>query len=106
MVFGPRLGDPLVYQSPTGVCECHFLGQVLRCAFVGMVKYKFLARFPVDHLAHPVMSSLVLLPCQFGAFAYYVIVGFISVTTECTFAILLRLIYPRFDIIGSYGTGI
>ena len=27
---------------------------------VGMVKSKFLAHFPVDHLAHPVVSSLVL----------------------------------------------
>ena len=45
-----------------------------------MVKFKFLAHFPVDHLAHPVMSSLVLLLCQFAAFAYYVIDGFISVT--------------------------
>ena len=35
--------------------------------FVGMVKFKFLAHFPVDHLAHPVVSSLVLLLCQFAA---------------------------------------
>ena len=48
--------------------------------FVGMVKFKFLAHFPVDHLAHPVVSSLVLLLSQFAAFAYYVIDGFISVT--------------------------
>ena len=33
LVFGPRLGDPFVYQSPTGVCECHFLVQVLGCAY-------------------------------------------------------------------------
>ena len=51
--------------------------------FVGMVKFKFLAHFPADHLAHPVMSSLVLLLCQFAAFAYYGIDGFISVIV-CT----------------------
>ena len=49
--------------------------------FVGMVKFRCLAHFPVDHLAHLVVSSLVLLLCQFAVFAYYVIDGFISVTT-------------------------
>ena len=71
--------------------------------FVGMVKFKFLAHFPVDHIADPVSSRLVLLLCQFAAFAYYVIDGFISVSASSTFAILLRLIYSRFDLIGSYG---
>ena len=71
--------------------------------FVGMVKFQFLAHFPVDHLAHPVVSSLVLLLCQFAAFAYYVIDGFISDTVSSAFAILLRLINPRFDMIGTYG---
>ena len=33
LVFEPRLGDPFVYQSPTGVCACHFLEQVLGCAY-------------------------------------------------------------------------
>ena len=31
--FWPRLGDTFVYQSPKGVCACHFLGQVLSCAY-------------------------------------------------------------------------
>ncbi len=43
-----------------------------------MVKFKLLAQFPVDHLTHPVVSSRVLLLCQFSAFAYYAIDGFIS----------------------------
>ena len=30
---------------------------VVHISFVGMVKFKFLAHFPVDHLAHPVVSS-------------------------------------------------
>ena len=33
LVFRPRLGDPFVYQSPSGVCACHFLGQVQGCAY-------------------------------------------------------------------------
>ena len=33
LVFGPRLSDSFVYQSPTGVCACYFLGQVLGCAY-------------------------------------------------------------------------
>ena len=76
---------------------------VVHIPFVCMVKFKFLAHLPVDHLAHPVVSSLVLLLCQFAAFAYYVNDGFISFTAESTFAILLLLIYPCFDMIGSYG---
>ena len=76
---------------------------VVPIPFGGMVKFKFLAHFPVDHIAYPIVSSLLLRLCQFAAFAYDVIDGFISVTTESTFAILLRLIYPPLDMIGSYG---
>ena len=35
--------------------------------FVGVVKFKFLAHFPVDHLADPVVSRLILLLCEFAA---------------------------------------
>ena len=33
LVFWPRLGDPRVSRSPIGVYVCHFLGQVLGCAY-------------------------------------------------------------------------
>ena len=33
--------------------------------FVRMLKFKFLAQFPVDHLAHPIMSSLILFCTNF-----------------------------------------
>ena len=33
LVLRPRLGDPCVCQSPIGVYACHFLGQVLGCAY-------------------------------------------------------------------------
>ena len=33
LIFWPRLGDPFVRQIPIGVCVCHFLGQVLGCAY-------------------------------------------------------------------------
>ena len=33
MVVWPRLGDPLVCQSPIGVFVCHFLGQVMDCEY-------------------------------------------------------------------------
>ena len=70
--------------------------------FAGLVKFKFLAHFQVDHLTDRVVSRLVLLLSQFAAFAYYVIDGFIYVTSESTFAILLHLIYRRLDKIGSH----
>ena len=65
--------------------------------FVCMVKFQFLAHLPVDHLADPIMSSLIFL------LRLFVIDGFISVTALFTFTVLLRLIYSRFDMIGSYG---
>ena len=40
---------------------------------VRMVNFKFLAKFPVDHFSHPVMSRLILLRRYFATFAYYVI---------------------------------
>ena len=33
--------------------------------FVSMVKFKFLAHFPVDHRADPVVSRLILIPREF-----------------------------------------
>ena len=53
---------------------------VVHIPFVCWFKFKFLALFPVDHLGHPVVSSLVLFLWQFATFIY-VIDGFVSVTT-------------------------
>ena len=63
LVLWPILGDPCVCQSPVGVYMCYFLGKVLGWygQIVGMVKFKFFAHFPVDHLAHPILSSLIFL---------------------------------------------
>ena len=69
--------------------------------FVSSVKFQFLAQFPVDHLSHPTMPSLVSLLRQFVAFAYYVINCLIFVTTEPTYAIPLRIIDFHLDKIGS-----
>ena len=33
----------------------------MHISFRNMVKFQFLAQFPVDHLPHPVVSSLILL---------------------------------------------
>ena len=51
---------------------------VVHIPFVCMEKFTFLAHFPVDHLSHPAMSSLIFLQRKFAAFTYYVIDGFIS----------------------------
>ena len=55
---------------------------VVYIPFISMVKFHFLAQFPVDHFSHPVVSSLDLLFCQFAIFAYYVINRFVSMTTQ------------------------
>ena len=54
---------------------------VMHISFVYMVKFKFLARFPVDHVARPVVSNLILLLHQFTAFSFFVINHFVSITT-------------------------
>ena len=66
-----------------------------------MVKFKFLAQFPVNHLSHPVISCFPLSLHQFASLAYNMIDRFVSITTSHTFAILLSLIYFRFKIVGS-----
>ena len=57
-----RLGDPFVCQSLI-VCACYSPGQKLDFVYTiaRMAKCKFLAHFPVDHLAHIVVSAHILL---------------------------------------------
>ena len=64
-----------------------------------MVKFDFLAQFPVDHLYHPsrVYTLLVLIYC------IRLLCDFISITTYPTFAIFLRHIYFCLNIVGPYG---
>ena len=62
LVFWPRLGNPCICQSPIGVYVL-FSRTAGHISFVGMVKFKFLAHLPVDHLAHPAVSSFILLLC-------------------------------------------
>ena len=68
---------------------------VVHIPFIHMDKFQFLAQFPMDHLAHPVVSSLILFLYLFAAFAY-VINRLVSITTLPTYAILLRLINSCF----------
>ena len=72
---------------------------VVHIPFSRVVKFKLLAQFPVDHLLHWVVSSLVFVLCLFTAFAYHVIDCFISITTSSPSDILLRFVYSCFDIV-------
>ena len=49
--------------------------------FICMGKFQSLVQFPVDHLSHPVVPSLVLLLCQLAVFDHYVSDSFIYVST-------------------------
>ena len=63
LVFWPGLGDPFVCQSPIGVYARHFLGQGLGCAYtISLYGHISISCIPVDHLADPVVSLLILLP--------------------------------------------
>ena len=72
LVFCPRFGDLFVYQkSHRSLCVIFWDRYwVVHIPYVGMINFRFLAHFPVDHLAHPVVSRLIVLLCQFAAFAY------------------------------------
>ena len=46
---------------------------------VRIVKFQFLAQFPMDYLSHPVVSSLIVVPLQlFSTSADNVIYSFVS----------------------------
>ena len=49
--------------------------------FVHIVKFKFLVNLAVERLVHSVVFSLILFLFKFAAFAYYVIGGYVSITT-------------------------
>ena len=51
----PKLGDPFVSQNP--ILQDGFW--VVLMPFGWIVKFQFLAQFQVDHLTHPVVSSLI-----------------------------------------------
>ena len=61
LVFWLRLGDLFVSQNLRKFCVSFFLGRFcfVRIPFGRMVKFQFLAQFSVDHLPHPVISSLI-----------------------------------------------
>ena len=75
---------------------------VVHIPLVRMIKFKFLAQFPVDHLAHSVVVSFIPFLFSFVAFACYEIDRFISITTLPTSAVLLCLIYSRFDMVSPF----
>ena len=58
--------------------------------FISMVKFQFIAQFPVDHFSYPVVSILTLLLRYFAIFAYNVLY-------------LLRIIDFGLNIFGLYG---
>ena len=64
LVVLPILGDPYLNTQDKFVrfiLKDRYL--VIHIPFVRVVKFKILAQFPVDHLAHPVLSSLILFLC-------------------------------------------
>ena len=55
--------------------------QAVNITLVSMVKFKFLAQYPMDHFLHPVVSSLILYLHYFATFAYNMTDHFVSITT-------------------------
>ena len=65
---------------------------IMDIPFVRMVRFKFLPHFPLNHLAHRVVSGLILFLSWFAKYTY-LIDRFISITILTTIGVLLRLIY-------------
>ena len=65
LVVWPRLSDLFVSLIPEEVCVTRSSRRIPVCGytFVRLVKFQFLAQFPVDYLPHPVVSSLILFLC-------------------------------------------
>ena len=61
-----------------------------------MVKFQFLATFPVDHLFRTVVSCFIVLLHKFTSFTYYVRDVFVSTTSLSISTILLHLILALF----------
>ena len=57
LVVWPRLSDPFVHLI------LQYIFWVVHIPFDRMVKFQFLVQFPVDHIAKPVVSSLILFFC-------------------------------------------
>ena len=59
LVVWPWLDEPFVYQNPEKYYSSHLLWRILGYTYiVCIVKFQLLAQFPVDHVAHSVVSSL------------------------------------------------
>ena len=67
---------------------------VVHIPFVRMIKFQFLAQFTVDHLVHPVVSSLIFFLCWFAVFAYWSFRLSHHITYICC---------SCFDIVSHYG---
>ena len=72
------LADPFLSQNSPNFSASCFLGRIPGCSYTICTYGQILTQFPVDHLAHPVVSSLSDLR-WFTAFAYYMSDHFVSV---------------------------
>ena len=98
LVVWLRLGVQFVSQNQNFVCLIlQYRSWFVQITLIRMVKFHFLAQFPVDHLPYPVVFSHIL----FARFCY------IRLLCDWTFRLyhlhLLRLIYFCLNIVSSYG---
>ena len=64
LVIWLKLDDPFLSQNSPKSCLIFQGGLwIIPIPFVRMVRLKLLSQLPVDHLAHPVVSSLILYLC-------------------------------------------
>ena len=73
--------NPLVIVPNAPITTGTIVTFMFHSFFNSLARLEFLAHFPVDHLADPVMSRFLLLPCQFATFAYFIIIHSIELFT-------------------------
>ena len=58
-VFWPRVGDLFISQNPNEFCIPQDWFWFMRIPFASIIKFQFLAPFPVDHFSHRVVSGIL-----------------------------------------------
>ena len=91
----PKLDEQFGSQNHRGCCESHSPGEILGYAYIIslLVKYKFLAQFPVDHLVHTVVLTHSVLSSCICLTSYWSFRLYRHIIYICRFIITIIIIW-------------
>ena len=105
LVVCPRLDNPFASQNPKEFCAFHFQEGffIVHIPFVQMFKFKLLALISVNHLLHPVLSSLIIY-LNFFLNSLIMILMVLSLSPHYLHLLFCCMLFNiSSDIISSYG---